>query len=171
MEFAKKYNDGHMGPRKFYRECLPRLKYWNPSVAMIVNRTADNSGPATMTLYFRQPSPTSAPSKPINSKQQPSSSMEGASPAAAPLEDERTVTIDMKAQRSEEILESFLKHTGAKVLETPLADVEAMQVIEERRLRSEADAIEGAKRRAILAREEELLEKARAEAAEAKAAD
>lgn len=148
---------------KFYRECLPRLKYWNPSVPMIVNRTTNNGGPATMTLYFRQSADASTP---ITSAQQPSSSMTGASPAAPPLEDERVVHIDMKMVKSDDIWEEFLRKTQAKVLETPEADVEAMQIVQERRVRSEADKVIGLKRRDELRREEELMARAREEAAE-----
>ncbi|KAI0484157.1 50S ribosomal protein mrp49 [Xylariaceae sp. FL0804] len=54
LDFAHKWNDGHLGPRKFWKDCLPRLKYWNPAVPMLVNRTTDQSGPATMSIYFRQ---------------------------------------------------------------------------------------------------------------------
>lgn len=53
MEFAHKWNDGNLGSRKFWRDHLPRLKYHNPQVPMIVNRTRDQHGPATLSIYVR----------------------------------------------------------------------------------------------------------------------
>lgn len=52
-----------MGPRKFWRENLPRLKYHNPAVPMIVNRLRDQSGPATLTIYMTDDG--SAPPTPL----------------------------------------------------------------------------------------------------------
>jgi len=44
LAFNYKSNDGHLGARKFWRECLPRLKYHNPDVDMeVVRRMLDSS--------------------------------------------------------------------------------------------------------------------------------
>lgn len=50
-----------MGPRKFWRENLPRLKYHNPAVPMVVNRTFDQEGPATLRIYLRDGGASSRP--------------------------------------------------------------------------------------------------------------
>ncbi|KAF2858328.1 hypothetical protein K470DRAFT_259919 [Piedraia hortae CBS 480.64] len=42
LRFAPRIEGGHMGPRKFWRQELRRLKYHNPGVAMTVDRTAVN---------------------------------------------------------------------------------------------------------------------------------
>jgi len=52
LTFARKINDGHMGPRKFWHTYLPRLKYHNPAVPMTVERTDDQEGPATLSVHF-----------------------------------------------------------------------------------------------------------------------
>lgn len=54
-----------MGPRKFWRENLPRLKYHNPAVPMIVNRTRDQDGPATLSIYMVDDGKGSAPATPL----------------------------------------------------------------------------------------------------------
>ncbi|KAF3910555.1 hypothetical protein ABW21_db0201702 [Orbilia brochopaga] len=63
-------HDGHLGARKFLRECLPRLKFHNPQVDMPVTTNKDSTtGPATLTIHFCDPPPsnittTSSPSTP-----------------------------------------------------------------------------------------------------------
>jgi len=54
MDFALKGNVGHVGPKKFWRECLPRLKYYNPAVSMTVNRTTENTTDPVMTIHFNK---------------------------------------------------------------------------------------------------------------------
>jgi hypothetical protein len=39
--------------RRFWRQNMPRLKYWNPAIPMVVNRSDDQAGPARMTIYIR----------------------------------------------------------------------------------------------------------------------
>ncbi|KAL8381054.1 hypothetical protein RB595_005377 [Gaeumannomyces hyphopodioides] len=63
MEFGLKNGKGHVGPTKFWRDNLPRLKYWNPSVPMVVNRSPDADKPATMSIYLRQSAPGSSKKK------------------------------------------------------------------------------------------------------------
>ncbi|KAI5800037.1 hypothetical protein EDC01DRAFT_613014, partial [Geopyxis carbonaria] len=52
LSCAHKINEGHMGPRKFWRQFMPRLKYHNPDVHMDVIRTQLKGGPATLTISF-----------------------------------------------------------------------------------------------------------------------
>ncbi|KAK4115582.1 hypothetical protein N656DRAFT_842426 [Canariomyces notabilis] len=164
LEFAKKINGGHMGPRKFWREALPRLKYWNPAIPMIVNRTEDQEGPAKMTLYFREAGATLRSDIP-----QPSSSTEGFAKAPAPVEGERAVTIEMKGRRSEAILKEFMDKTGAMEVQPTPQDEMQLQEAEELEARSKIDRervralIEGRKR------EKAMLAAAHAESAALKA--
>ncbi|KAI1095473.1 CI-B8 domain-containing protein [Rostrohypoxylon terebratum] len=146
MDFAKKWNNGHLGPRRFWKDCLPRLKFWNPAVPMLVNRTEDQSAPAKMSIYFRQAAldankPSALMSK-MNSlplAQQPHSSTENECPAPPPEEGERVVTIDMKDVRSDVILDEFMAKTGATKVE-PTPDEQAeLAAIERRRQRAAAD--------------------------------
>ncbi|KAA8905374.1 hypothetical protein FN846DRAFT_951117 [Sphaerosporella brunnea] len=52
LTYSAKFNDGHMGPRKFWRVFLPRLKYHNPDVQMDVTRRSTIGGPATLEIEF-----------------------------------------------------------------------------------------------------------------------
>ncbi|PUU83019.1 hypothetical protein B9Z19DRAFT_232910 [Tuber borchii] len=52
LTFAMKNADGHMGPRKFWRHYLPRLKYHNPDVDMQVTRERVSAGDATLVIEF-----------------------------------------------------------------------------------------------------------------------
>ncbi|KAI0376164.1 CI-B8 domain-containing protein [Hypomontagnella monticulosa] len=147
MNFAQRWNDGHFGPRKFWKLCLPRLKFHNPAVPMLVNRTEDQSGPAKMSIYFRQASLTSdnTPSA-LTSKlstlplaQQPHSSIKNEHPAPEPEEGERVVTIDMKGIHSDDILAEFMAKTGAVPVEPTPADNTLMMRIDERREKAVID--------------------------------
>ncbi|KAI0799414.1 CI-B8 domain-containing protein [Xylaria sp. FL0064] len=148
MDFALKWNDGHFGPRKFWRTCLPRLKYWNPAIPMLVNRYNDQAGPATMSIYFRQNSPFSDPASTAEAvrnmpplAQQPHSSTENEHPAPPPEEGESVITINMKNVHSDVILSEFLAKTNATVIHpTPDEEVEMRQVEE----RTERGAIDRA---------------------------
>ncbi|RCI17371.1 hypothetical protein L249_2409 [Ophiocordyceps polyrhachis-furcata BCC 54312] len=146
LDFALSMYEGHMGARKFWRECLTRLKYHNPGISMIVNRHNDNKSPPIMTIYFG--SPTAQPaSGPVPSSDQLSSSRQNLAKALPPGKDERTVKIEMKDKHSDEILDMFLAETKATAIPTTDSDVEEMQ------------ALETMKRMAAAARERRKLEK------------
>ncbi|KAK1997629.1 hypothetical protein LX36DRAFT_657358 [Colletotrichum falcatum] len=161
MEFAKRAESGHVGPKKFWREMLPRLKYYNPGVPMIVNRKPNTDGAAIMSVYF---SATGAPVDPSTLPQPPSSGMDN-SKAQPPLEGvERVVRIDMKDRHSNEILDRFLAETKAEVILPGPEDEREMKEAEELKIKAEKD-----RRRNFKIREEEqkqkaMLARARAEA-------
>ncbi|KAI0512844.1 mitochondrial ribosomal protein L51 [Xylaria bambusicola] len=178
MDFATKWNDGHLGPRKFWRSCLPRLKFWNPAIPMLVNRSENQAGPATMSIYFRQ---NSSSSDPISTTelvrnmlplaQQPHSSIENEHPAPPPEEGERVVTIDMKNVHSDVILSEFLEKTNATVIHPTPDELVEMKQVEERKERGAID-------RAIVKKyiddkrsEERMLSLAKQEAEAIKAAN
>lgn len=132
--------------RKFWKLCLPRLKFYNPAVPMLVNRTEDQSGPAKMSIYFRQASLTSNTPSALTSKfntlplaQQPHSSISNEHPAPEPEEGERVVTIDMKGIHSDTILSEFMAKTGAIPVEPTPADNTQKMRIEERREKAAVD--------------------------------
>ncbi|MCJ1402667.1 hypothetical protein MMC11_005887 [Xylographa trunciseda] len=119
LDFATKFNDGHLGPRHFFQHCLPRLKYHNPGVSMTVNRTTNQAGPATMTVFFATPPTSAAP---------PSTSV-----------NERVEVINMKHRPESEILLKLLEVTKAvKVRATEEEELE-LRAMEEERARSEVD--------------------------------
>ncbi|KAH8677496.1 CI-B8 domain-containing protein [Xylariales sp. PMI_506] len=138
MDFALRWNDGHFGPKKFWKDCLPRLKYWNPSIPMIINRHTNQAGPAVMSIYFRQGG--ASPSKNmLPLAQQPHSSTKNETPAPAPEEGERIVTINMKNVHSDTILAEFLQKTGATLIEPTPEDRTQMVQIREREEKAAVD--------------------------------
>ncbi|KAK4228960.1 CI-B8 domain-containing protein [Podospora fimiseda] len=165
LEFAHKLNDGHMGPRKFWRQNLRRLKYWNPAIPMVVNRTHDQKGPATLSIYFREPGAPIQQDTPM-----PSSSNDGDAKAPPAADGERLVTINMKNRRSDEILKDFLTKTGAVPVKPTAQEELLMQEIEELKARGEVDRERVSKMVAHEKRERQIRAQAQAEAAAIKAA-
>ncbi|KDN65977.1 hypothetical protein CSUB01_00643 [Colletotrichum sublineola] len=147
--------------RKFWREMLPRLKYYNPAVPMIVNRKSNIEGTAIMSVYF---SATGAPVDPSTLPQPPSSAIDN-SKAQPPLEGvERVVKIDMKNKHSQQILDQLLAETKAEaILPGPEDEIE-MKAVEELRIKSEKDRQANLKIREEEKREKAMLARARAEA-------
>ncbi|CAK7203216.1 hypothetical protein SEUCBS139899_005947 [Sporothrix eucalyptigena] len=171
LEFANRWNNGQYGPRKFWQTCLPRLKYWNPSIPMIVNRTADTAGPATLTIYLRHGQDGSSKgASPVNQNTQPSSSFVGASKAPEPTPSERTVQIDMKGLHSDAILKDFLAKTGASVVSPTPQEEEDMRDVKERAERSKVDREVMARHLFAQRREAAILAQAKSEAAAMKQA-
>ncbi|MCJ1476561.1 hypothetical protein MMC13_005227 [Lambiella insularis] len=116
MDFASEWNGGHLGPRRFWKTCLPRLKYHNPAVSMTVNRTTDQAGPATMTIFFATT---------------PNTSAAAASPSSSSV-NERVEVIDMKNRPELETLQNLLEITKAvKVKPTEEEELELRQMQEE----------------------------------------
>ncbi|KAK3386956.1 CI-B8 domain-containing protein [Podospora didyma] len=164
LEFAAKIDGGHMGPKKFWREALPRLKYWNPAVPMIVNRTTNQEGPATLTVYFRDAASTTEPPP------MPSSSFSGHSKAPPPAEGERTVKIDMKNRRSEAILLEFMTNTKAQqIIPTPQEEAQMRDILELKE-RGEIDRERVRKDLEAERKEKAMIAQAMSEAAAMKAA-
>lgn len=178
MEFAHRLNDGHMGGRKFWKENLPRLKYHNPEVPMIVNRTHEQTGPATLSIYMsgdaprQQPAqiegpPGEAPKRAVaitDVWRTIASSSTGSARAPPPAEGETVVTINMKNVRSTEILKQFLEKTGATEVESTPEDQEEMARLLELQERAVYDREVQKRYREKIQSEKRLLERARQEA-------
>ena len=147
MDFATKINGGHFGPRKFWREYLPRLKFHNPAVSMSVNRSTDQDGPATMTIFLSEPT--------VQRKESSSDAHR------APVLGERVEVIDMKNKRDSEIFGEFLNITGAVEVSASADEVQQLRDLEEQRERSRQDREES--QRLMIARQQEqsLLDQAR----------
>ncbi|KZZ98467.1 Ribosomal protein/NADH dehydrogenase domain protein [Moelleriella libera RCEF 2490] len=177
MDFALRMDDGHMGARKFWREHLPRLKYHNPSVPMIVNRHDNNQSPPLMTIYLRN-TPTTATessagggeadatvaggSEADSTTIQPASSRKNLSRAQPPAPHEKVVTIDMKNQRSSDILEYFYAKTRATPVQSTRDDITEMQQLESLRKQASIDRERVRSLRAEKKKEEDMLKRARA---------
>ncbi len=91
-----------------------------------------------MTLYFRQKDSTTTTDP--NFKQPPSS-FDGTSPAPAPAEDERTVTIDMQQMHSSAILQEFLAKTGAVPVAPTPQDQDELREMEDLKQRGVVDRV------------------------------
>jgi large subunit ribosomal protein MRP49 len=156
MEFAYLADGGHFGPRRFWRDVLPRLKYWNPAVPMIVNRTANQEGPAVMSIFMSDNPQTLEP--PVMT---PSTLRGAITGAPEPVEGETVVRIDMKAVRSEAILKEFMDTTGAVPVRPTPEEEQQLLELEDREAASEVDRQVQAKFRAAERQEKRMLEAAR----------
>lgn len=157
LDFAIKFNNGHFGARKFWRNCLPRLKYHNPAISMTVNRTKDQDGPAILTVFFAPP-PRHAST--ILSPAPSSSTTSNTAPSEHEPFD-RMETIDMKHVRDSEIMSLLMTLTKATpVIATPeeRSELEAMR--EDDAIRRQ-DALIGAEHRSKIREEKALLDQAR----------
>ncbi|KAM4059933.1 mitochondrial ribosomal protein [Hirsutella rhossiliensis] len=162
MDFALKFNGGHMGPRKFWRECLPRLKFHNPAIPMIINRHDQNQNRPVMTIYMRDNAkPLSDDAAPPQAIQPPSSrtNLSKALPAGP---DERIVQIDMTKRMSTEILQFFIAETRAQALPTTKEDIAELQAIEAHKKQAAVDREQMRQLRAEMKKEQEMLKRARA---------
>ncbi|OAA70467.1 50S ribosomal protein Mrp49 [Cordyceps fumosorosea ARSEF 2679] len=159
MDFALRTHNGHMGAKKFWRENLPRLKYHNPAVPMIVNRHGQNEQPPTMTVYLRTAAAAAGDAPAVAP---PASSRVGLSKAQPPASNERVVHIDMKDKHSTNILEQLIAQVGAVPLRPTAEDTAEWQSLEELRKVSNAsrDRINAIK--AEKEREANMLRQARA---------
>jgi large subunit ribosomal protein MRP49 len=165
MDFAHKLNGGHFGPRRVWRDNLPRLKYWNPTIPMVVNRSNDQDGPATLSIYFREPGATLA-----SDSTMPSSSADGFAKAPPPAAGERVLTIDMKERRSEAILKEFMDKSGAVPVKTTAQDEALIREIEDRKATGVIDQERIRKQNEAAKREKQMIAQAHSEAAAIKAA-
>ncbi|KAJ4254919.1 hypothetical protein NW762_009717 [Fusarium torreyae] len=159
MDFAVHLNGGHMGARKFWRENLPRLKYHNPSIPMIVNRHKNNEQKPTLSIYLRKPND---PHPPPATRSQPASSRDNLSKAAAPDADERVITIDMTQKHSSHILEYVLAESRAVPIQPTTEEIREIQEIEALRKQAEVDRERVNSIREEKKREEAMLKRARA---------
>ncbi|KAG5983400.1 hypothetical protein E4U55_008250 [Claviceps digitariae] len=147
--------DGHMGARKFWRECLPRLKYHNPSIPMIINRHDKNQTPPILTIYFRTKSDGTTSTQPV-------SSHSNLSPAQLPDPHERTLTIDMKNKHSSLILEHFMAETRAAAIQPSKEEIAEIQDLEGLKKQAALDRERVRQLRAEKKKEEDMLKRARA---------
>ncbi|KAF5622558.1 ribosomal MRP49 [Fusarium sp. NRRL 52700] len=159
MDFATSFKNGHMGAKKFWRENLPRLKYHNPSVPMIVNRHSRNNKKPTISIYLRKPdASTPAPA----TRSQPSSSRNNMSKATPPDADEKIVAVDMTEKHSSHILEYVLAETRAVPIKPTKEEIRELQELDAMARQAEVDRARMRSLREEKKREEDMLKRARA---------
>ena len=126
LTYAQKIYEGHQGARHFWRNCVPRLKYYNPGVGMTVRKTDDQSKPPALTIYFAERVGSTAAaiagSKQITDAHAP-----------APASGEKSAVVDLKGLSFEEIWSRVQASTGAQEVsaapeeEAELKKLEAMK--------------------------------------------
>ncbi len=157
LDFAHKLNDGHFGARKVWRKYLPRLKYHNPAISMTVNRTLDQNGPATLTVFFAPPPRSSS----ATASPAPSSSTDpSTAPSGHPTTD-RVETIDMKHKHESEILSRLLELTKGKPYEASPDELAELRDVDDEKRRSERDKEAQARLNEVKRQEKALLDLAR----------
>ncbi|KAG6003030.1 hypothetical protein E4U54_000759 [Claviceps lovelessii] len=155
-------DEGHMGARKFWQECLPRLKYHNPSIPMILNRHDQNQTPPLLTIYLRTKPDDTTTTTTSTTTTQPASSRSNLSPAQPPGPHERTLTIDMKDKHSSHILEHFMAETRAVPVQPSKEEIAEMQYLEGMNRQASLDRERVRQLRAEKKKEEDMLKRARA---------
>ncbi|KAH7321144.1 putative ribosomal protein MRP49 [Stachybotrys elegans] len=162
LDFAARINGGHMGPRKFWRQYLPRLKYHNPSVPMIVNRHDVQTSEPMLTIYMRTNMEPGTPTPIITSATQPESSFTNFSKAPPPGPNERIIQINAKNMHSNAICDRLLAATNAIILKPTKEEAAEIKDLEDMRQKGLVDR---ERMRAIQAekkKEQDMLKRARA---------
>ncbi|QIW97277.1 hypothetical protein AMS68_002795 [Peltaster fructicola] len=160
LRFAPHINGGHMGPRKFWRNELIRLKYHNPAVPMSVDNKAPQEEKAIMSIHFTAADAKQSSDSPTSSPAAIDSTTQNSTPSDA-ASTERVETIDMTGYTNTEILDALVKLTKATVVEPTPEDIAEAQMLEEDRIRSAREAKIGLAIRTRQKREKQLLEQAR----------
>jgi len=157
LDFGYRIEGGNRGPRKFWRECLPRLKYHNPAVSMTVNRSSNQQGPALLSVFFTQPPEsdrsTISPSALSSTKASPSPSSYDPSIAVE--------SIEMRNLQETEILERLLVVTKARPYEASPEEQVDLQEVKDFEERSQADREAQNRLNRIKAEEKAMLEQAK----------
>ncbi|PHH65147.1 hypothetical protein CDD81_3278 [Ophiocordyceps australis] len=178
MDFCASLIGGHQGAKKFWRENLPRLKYHNPQIPMLVNRHDENSKDSALSIFMRttanppvtvdapssttvNPSATADASSSTSEDKLFYSSRHNMCPLPSPAPNERIVQIQMKNVHSTEILKRFVDESGAK--EIKLTDMDSKeQVYFDELAKQRVMSLEAFKRRkANKAKERAFLRQAR----------
>ncbi|EER44052.1 50S ribosomal protein [Histoplasma capsulatum var. duboisii H88] len=173
LTYAQKIYEGHGGARKFWRVCLPRLKYHNPTLAVTVKQTTDQAGPAILSIYFKnkaaEASETVSPSSENPATANPSPAPpapEGEEQlsdefAPPPTESEIVRRINVKKKTIKHIWDDFKQMTGAE--DIPLSEADKAEIEETQRQKelSDLDRKRVAENRQMIKDQEKLLEAAR----------
>ncbi|KAK2776956.1 hypothetical protein FQN52_001277 [Onygenales sp. PD_12] len=160
LTYARKIYEGHQGARKFWRICLPRLKFHNPALPVTVKQTLDQAGPAMLSIYFNKTAAAAAPAADETGAAQSSQEVLDAL-APAPTESEVVKTIDVKNKDVRAIWAQFKAATGAEDL--PITPEDQAEIDEMNRLnaKSELDRKQVAENMQAIRDQEKLLEAAR----------
>ncbi|KKZ67132.1 hypothetical protein EMCG_07191 [[Emmonsia] crescens] len=185
LTYARKIYEGHGGARKFWRICLPRLKYHNPTLAVTVKQTGEQEGPAILSIYFKNKAAEAAEAAASSGETTPTTTATAtetetatatATPtpptpegeeqlsdefAPPPTESEIVRRINIKKKTIRHIWEDFKQMTGAE--DIPLSEADKAEIEETQRQKelSDLDRKRVAENRQMIKDQEKLLEAAR----------
>ncbi|KAH6618898.1 hypothetical protein C7974DRAFT_416237 [Boeremia exigua] len=160
LELNTKIHGGHWGARKFWRNMLPRIKYYNPSIPVEVKRHNSPEGASALHIFMG-----STPNTPDGSSNTSVPSMAATSDATPPHGAAApTYSIDIRDQHHTEILDALLaKLPESQIIRPTPEDEEKMAEMAQMDERSEADRAMVKEVFLKQRREEELLKLARGE--------
>ncbi|PYH91514.1 50S ribosomal protein Mrp49 [Aspergillus ellipticus CBS 707.79] len=154
LTYASKIYGGHQGARHFWRNCLPRLKYHNPSIPITVRQTTDQEGPAALTVYFSE-QPSNAASllaAKITDKHAPK-----------PSSTEQSVILDVKNLEYKDIWKKVQNITGAQEVAATAEELNQLAKLEEMSQRAVKDRERNAAIRQAKADHARMLAEAKGE--------
>ncbi|KAI5287278.1 hypothetical protein KEM54_006110 [Ascosphaera aggregata] len=122
LTYAKKMYQGHAGARRFWRECLPRLKFYNPSIPITVEKMDKQELPAWLTIYLDKHSQTTEGSAVVTELKDTF--------APKPTTFEKTASIDCRYLDAKSIWSQVKRLTGAK--DVPMSNEDRIEDVERR---------------------------------------
>jgi large subunit ribosomal protein MRP49 len=125
---------------------------------MTVNRSADQAGPSTMSIFLASTASKSSKTTPTGTSADTTST-----PLLASADE--VLTIDMKHKSEEDILSEFLEVTGAKTVKPKPEEIEALKLLEEQKEKSGRDSERSKAVRAQWKKEQAMLAAARGDLA------
>ncbi|PGG98044.1 hypothetical protein GX51_07018 [Blastomyces parvus] len=164
LTYAQKIYEGHGGPRKFWRVCLPRLKYHNPALAVTVKQTTEQEGPATLSIYFKNEAAATTGSQGATTAPP---TLEGAEEppvdefAPPPAESEIVRRVNIKRKTLRHIWDDFKQMTGAEDIPLSEADKAEIEEVQRQKELSDLDRKRVAENRQMIKDQQKLLEAAR----------
>ncbi len=124
---------------------------------MTVNRSFDQEGPATLTVYFAPPSKSSS----ATISPAPSSLTDSSSTPSGQAPSDRIATIDMKHKHESEILSRLLELTKGKPYEASPEELAELGNVDDEKRLSERDREAQARLNELKRQEKALLDLAR----------
>jgi large subunit ribosomal protein MRP49 len=130
--------------RHFWRNMLPRLKYYNPAVKMIVSRPAESGGECVMRVYVKQaksgssvsspaepqPETIKAPFKPVEFDEHFVAETSVPVPPPNKSFDEQIIEIPMKGKEDLHIWQQFISKIPITSVEHGLGEVETVKELQ-----------------------------------------
>ncbi|BCS24317.1 mitochondrial 54S ribosomal protein mL61 [Aspergillus puulaauensis] len=154
LTYASKIYGGHQGARHFWRNCLTRLKYHNPAIPITVKQTADQEGPASLTVYFAENLSNAASLSASAAKDQH---------APEPSGSEQAAVVDVRNLTYTDIWNKFKNMTGAQEVSATETEKAELQKLEQMAQQSVKDRARVAGIRQAKLDHERMLQAARGE--------